>query len=67
VDNGNGKVLLVGWKEVAKFFSCSDRTAMKFPRRGLPVHKMPDGGIYVIVEDALDWIRKQPLSGKSSK
>jgi len=66
VDNGNGKLLLVGWKEIAKFLNCSDRTAMKFLERGLPIHKVQDGGVYAVVEDIIEWVRKQPPPGRHS-
>lgn len=67
MNNGNGKVLLVGWKEIAKFLSCSDKTARKFHKeRGLPLHKVQSGGVYAIIEDVIGWLRKQPPPGRHS-
>ena len=37
---------LQSWKEIAKFLQCEARTAQRYElHRGLPVHRMPGGGV----------------------
>jgi phage terminase Nu1 subunit (DNA packaging protein) len=48
---------LAGWKKIAEYLGVSERTAMEYAARGMPVFK--PGGVSALTTDLDEWVKLQ--------
>jgi tetratricopeptide (TPR) repeat protein len=61
--NGKNSRRLVGWKAIGHFLGCTERTARRWEKRSLPVHRVPGGSRSSVWADPGElavWLRALP-------
>jgi len=49
---------LDGWKEIARFIGRTVRTARRRGKAGMPIYKLPTGGVFAYKSEIRAWERK---------
>ena len=61
--NGKSNRRIVGWKAIGQFLGCTERTARRWQRRALPVHRVPGGSrssVWADPDELTAWLRDLP-------
>jgi tetratricopeptide (TPR) repeat protein len=61
--NGKSSRRLVGWKAIGHCLGCTERTARRWEKRSLPVHRVPGGSRSSVWADPVElavWLRALP-------
>lgn len=61
--NGKSTRRIVGWKAIGQFLGCTERTARRWQRRALPVHRVPGGSrssVWADPDELTAWLRDLP-------
>jgi hypothetical protein len=65
----NGNRRLDSWKEIAAHLGRNERTAIRWEKRGLPVHRVPGGqrqAVFAYTQEIDAWLRGQDKNDDNS-